>query len=514
MHTTLRRPVRLAALAACAALATPAVAQAVDTTIRVEGPDQTIIPESAVYIEGEGTAPVSDATPWPNTNTIDVSRASALWQLMRATSANGVGVDLQHFPAGGGFPASFFVNQIGPTAVGTGWWQFRVNHVDPNISAQDAALTADDGVIWFSSTAMGTRTLEIAPSSDKLERGRSFTVKVTAHAADGTAAPASGAAVAYGQAQGTADPAGNVTFVAQGEGVLGVRASRAGDVRSATRAVCSYVDDPTVCNLPAAVPEPGGPAAPPDAPSPDTVAPGSALTAPAFGTRRGVVRTLTGTAGPDRTDIARVSVSAGLRAGTQCRFRTSSGRLTAARSCAQPEWLDARVAGTRWVLPLGKHPLTKGTWRIETRATDGAGNTESVRIPGANIGAIRVTGAVVRPVARLTSPRAGARVSRVTTLRGTAGPARADIDLVEVAAAVRTARGCRFVSRRGTLTGVRPCGSRVWTTPDTAGSRWTLTPAAALTAGRWTVWSRARGADGTRGAVRAARFTVGAGAAR
>lgn len=507
MITTLRRPRRLAALAVCAAaLAAPAVASAVDTTIRVEGITDTIIPEGGVQIEGTGSSTVYDSvgTPAP------VGHGSAFWQLLRASSGDGVGLRFTYYADW----SSFFINQIGPDEPGSSdWWQYRVNHADPGVGADQATLTDGDSVIWFTGNGTGTNTLEIAPSTDKVAKGQSFTVKVTAYTSAGAPSPAAGAAVAFGSSQATTDAQGEATFIAPGDGARGVRATRAGDVRSATRTVCTYDVDPTVCNAPPAPPAPSpAPTPPASSELADTVAPGSSITAPALGSRQVRVRSLSGTAGPDRSDIAAVQASLGLRVGTQCRFRTVSGALTAARPCTQPEWLPARIAGGRWILPLGGSGLAQGTWRVESRATDGAGNVETVRVPGANIGSIRVTGRVVRPVTRLVSPRPGASVARLTSFSGTAGPAAADVSLVEVSAALRSGSRCRFLTRTGTLTGLRSCSSPLFVTARSDGSRWTRSAPSALPAGRWTVWSRARSASGVRGATAVANVTVGSAA--
>lgn len=504
MHRSPSRAARFATVAACvaagAAVAAPP-ADALDATIRVEGSTATLVPESTISIEGAGTEQL-----WDGTATWPVDRGSAFWQVYRAASAGA-----QHFEFKG-FPFGLQVVAIGPdTSAGAVGWQFKVNHVAPQVGADQTRLAAGDQVLWYFGGFAGARDLEATPSADALRRGTSFTVDVVSYDERGAASPAAGATVAYGAATATTDAAGRATFIAQGDGVQGVRASRAGDVRSATRAVCTYDADPAVCNIAGPPPEPGAPAPGPGAAGDvaDTVPPGSAITQPALRSRRAKVATIAGTAGPDRSDVAKVEVSLGLRVGTQCRFRTARGTLTAARPCATPHWVAARTAGTRWILPLRGKRLPKGTWRVESRATDGAGNVETTRIPGANIGAFTVRGRVVKPVSRITAPKGGARRATVTRLRGTARPAAADIALVEVALARRTAAGCRFVTRKGTLTGPRPCARRVFVPADARGARWSLDLDAPLAAGRWLAWTRATTAEGVAGATRGLRFTVG-----
>jgi len=502
------RATRFATVAACVAavaMAAPAVASAVDTTIRVEGSAATLVPEGAIGIEGIGTEEVWDNsfTPWP------VHRGSAFWQLYRAASGSALNFEFK------GFSFGLQVITVGPdVSAGSVGWQFKVNHVSPQVGADQTPLAAGDSVLWFFGGYAGARDLDVTPSADAVHRGTSFTVTVVSYDENGTPSPAAGASVAYGSATATADPQGRATFIAQGNGVQGVRASRAGDVRSATRAVCTYDADPAVCNVPGTPPEPATPPAPAPAPGAsglvaDTVAPGSVITRPVLRSRRAKVTNIAGTAGPDRTDVAKVEVSLGLHVGTQCRFRTARGRFTTARPCSQPEWVTARTAGTRWILPLGKKKLPTGAWRVESRATDGAGNVETTRIPGANIGAFMVRGRVVTPISRITSPKASSRRTEVTRLRGTAGPAAADIQLVEVAVARRAGAKCRFLTRKDTFTGPRPCAKRVFLPADSRGSRWTVDPDEPLTAGRWIAWTRATSADDVRGRIRGVRFTVG-----
>lgn len=381
MHTSLR--VTLAAACAAGLVATP-VATALDTTIRVEGGAANLIPESAIPIEGIGTATVFDANSAP----VEVSRASAFWQLYRATSSTGLGLGFEFFPA---FNA-VLVQKVGTEAnAGSVGWQYRVNHVSPAVGAGDKGLAQGDRVLWYYGGADGARELDVAPSSDRVTTGAGFTVTVTSYGADGAGAPASGAAVRYGTAQATADAAGRATFVAQGSGSQAVTATRAGDIRSPSRAVCSFATDPTVCNLPPS------PAAPPSvaaaATGSDTVAPGSRIGFPRIGGLLASVRAIRGVAGPDRSDVATVEVALARRVGTQCRFRARSGGLSKPRSCAVRTYVRARSVGGNWTLGLGRG-LAPGVWRVWSRATDGAGNVEGVGLSRVNTGQFRVASSV------------------------------------------------------------------------------------------------------------------------
>lgn len=376
----MRTSLRLTLAAACAAgLVAAPVATALDTTIRVEGSTATLIPESAIPIEGTGTATVFDK----NFASVDVSRSSAFWQVYRATQSTGLGLTFEYFPA---FTASQ-IQRIGPDAgAGSVGWQFRVNHVSSQVGADATTLPQGASVLWYYGGLDAVRELDVAPSSDRVSKGTAFTVAVTSYSEAGEAQPGAGATVRYGQSTATADAAGAVTFIAQGNGTQPVSATRAGDIRSAARNVCSFDVDPTVCSLPA-VPA----AIPADA---DTIAPGSRITAPRIGGRYTALKAVTGTTGADRSDVKSVDVALALRVGTQCRFRTKTGSLTPARSCTRRLFLPAATSGPNWSLRLTKRALVPGTWRVWSRATDGAGNLESVALSRVNGGQFTIA----RPV--------------------------------------------------------------------------------------------------------------------
>ena len=376
MNTTLR----VALAAACAAgLASAPAAVALDTVIRVEGSSANLIPESAIPIAGAGTSTVFDDASAP----VDVSRDSAFWQLYRATSSTGLGLGFTYFPSFG----AVLVQRIGADAnAGSAGWQYRVDHVAPSVGASDRTLAEGDHVLWYYGGADGARELDVAPSADRAAAGSAFTVAVTSYGGDGVPSPGAGASVRYGSAVATADASGRATFVAQAPGTQAVTATRAGDIRSPARAVCSFGADPTVCNLPpAAATASGAPAAA----GADTVAPGSRISFPRLGRVARSVRAVRGTAGPDRSDVARVEVALARRVGTQCRFRARSGGLSEPRPCTRRTYLPARSAGGEWSLGLGRG-LAPGLWRVWSRATDGAGNVEGVGLARVNTGQFRV----------------------------------------------------------------------------------------------------------------------------
>jgi hypothetical protein len=81
-----------------------------------------------------------------------------------------------------------------------------------------------------------------------------------------------------------------------------------------------------------------------------------------------------------RDRVARVQVAVARRVGSRCRYLTSRGRLTRARSCNRNEWLRARLGRIR----AGKVPWTfrtrarlpRGTYELRVRAIDRSGTVE------------------------------------------------------------------------------------------------------------------------------------------
>jgi len=385
-----RPTLRVALAVAClAALAVPPVlvGAPLNTTIRVEGAAATVVPQSAVVIDTEGTETLfSGATPFVT------ARSSAFWQLARAAQAAALPFAFSIFDFGGGPLA--FVDRVGPdVGSASAFWIYKVNHATPTVGASDRTLADGDSALWYFAGSDTARELDLTVSSDRVAQGQPFTATAVSYDAAGAALPAQGAAIRYGDAVQTADAAGTATFLARGEGTLAVTAARAGDVRSPVRAVCSYAGDPTICNLPTPPQAPAAstPGAAPAAPVAsagaqtlaDLAAPGSRVSFPRAGRRYGNVRALLGTAGPDRSDVSRVVVALGQRVGTLCRFRTATRTWTAPRSCAQQLYLPARAVGGNWLLPLGRR-LAPGLYRVWSRAIDGAGNREGVGLAGIN----------------------------------------------------------------------------------------------------------------------------------
>jgi len=88
-----------------------------------------------------------------------------------------------------------------------------------------------------------------------------------------------------------------------------------------------------------------------------------------------------------RRRLARVEVSVGTRSAKQCRYLTSSGRLSPARDCAQPIYVRARVvrfirsrAKSFWRLSRSAR-LRRGRYTAIVRGVDRDGNVEIKQRP-------------------------------------------------------------------------------------------------------------------------------------
>lgn len=390
MNTIARRAVA----AACLVAAVPAVAHAADTTIRVEGASATLLPET-VTLAAAGPVTLRDAV---DADTIEVPAASATAQLAGAAAAAGLPISFQVFDFGG--PTSF-VTRIGSDVMPAGFspsWRLTVDHVAAQVGA-DAVQPPEGGhVLWAFVTDTAARELDLSVSSQVVERGRDFEVTVQSYATDGTSTPAAGATVVYAGVTRTANAAGRAVFTAQGTGRQAVTATRGTDVRSPARSVCATAGDPSVCGLTAATPTVAPPATSATATpvaatasgSADTVAPGSRITFPVLGRAGASPAAILGTAGPDRSDVARVQVALARRVGTQCRFVGPRGTLGPLTGCVERRWLTARTSGGEFSLPL-RRTLAPGAWRVWSRAVDGAGNVESTGLARVNTGVFRVT---------------------------------------------------------------------------------------------------------------------------
>lgn len=240
-------PTCAALVVACAsALAVPAMADAVGTTIRVEGVDSTIIPTTAVEVPSSGDRTVADDV---DAEVVTVPENSATAQLDRAAGALAAPLSFDLFDLGGG--ASSFVTRIGAEAAPADFsrlWRLKVDHIASSVGADEALL--DDGaeVLW-SLGAFDEPELDVIGPTAPVPAGTTFTVSVRSFDNAGAPSPAPGVSVAYGAAGATTDEAGRATLVADGAGPSSIEVRAPGAVRDAVPTCSHPVERPAVCDL-------------------------------------------------------------------------------------------------------------------------------------------------------------------------------------------------------------------------------------------------------------------------
>ena len=365
----------LAAATAVLAAATTASATPVTATLRVEGVDQNVIPQTQQTTDARVVA--GQALPGPRALTLLADVAERL----------GVPYDCQWGQFG------CFVDQIGSAPLsGNDFWLLIVNDLQAQVGFDGQTLASGDRVVAVQTdfTQPTPRLLEITVSADAVVAGSTFSVNVRSYDTNTRdSVPAAGAQVSYGSRTAFADAAGNATFMALGQGTQTVIALQPGTTRSAAVPVCTYTNDPTACSLPA-VPTPTPTPTTPTVPIPststlaDTVAPASRITAPRlFSKVKHVVR-IGGAVAPDRSDVASVQYALAKLSGTQCRFRQADGTFGPLGACTSRTWLAAR-GGAFWTVALHA-ALEPGRYRVWSRATDGAGNQERQFVTGTSNG--------------------------------------------------------------------------------------------------------------------------------
>ena len=359
---------RLAGLAAgLVLLAAAPSALAASSVIRVEGTGDTLLPRTAV-------------TTSPGTFTKDGDPAHAC----SSTSAGGA---LETATAGGwsGRWASFGDYEIqtikgerhasnAGDASGT-YWSFWLNYKYATTGACGTQMQDGDDVLFFPSCfgagcAAEPTPLRITSAPASAAPGQPFDVKVVQYSvtfdaefnAITTEEPAAGATVVAGGQSFTTAANGVARVTVPAKGTAGVRASKAGHVRSATEPVCVECGTP-----PSALP--GAAAGARDTAAPATVL---ALKSGAVFSRRKAPRLLRGTVASDPSGLLAVKLRLTRRVGKKCSY--FSGRRETFRPvrCGRGSFFKI---GDRadWSYLLPKR-LGRGRYALEAKAVDGAYN--------------------------------------------------------------------------------------------------------------------------------------------
>jgi Ca2+-binding RTX toxin-like protein len=243
------RAIGLAALTGAVAMSLThtAAAEPVVAGLRVEGPDGPLASERSYLTDTTRVQTDSRSACGGSGDVKTLTGPTALGQLTRAARADS---RLRPLGVSDRFSFGLFVCALGRLeSSSTAYWLYKVNHVSPEVGADQYTLDDGDAVLWFfQDTTPGSE----ANTGDELELrapvfarlGRTFGVTALAWSSAGQATRAAGAKI-VGETVQTSDANGRARVYAGEEGWTTLRAERGTDVPSAEIAVCvgSHVAD-------------------------------------------------------------------------------------------------------------------------------------------------------------------------------------------------------------------------------------------------------------------------------
>jgi hypothetical protein len=203
---------RIAWAVACAALlGIPAAAMAdSDASIRVEGPDGTVLPERLANVPTGGTSTLVDPDDG-ETTIVPNNRGTSF--LLRTAEAAGLTVGFRVYNFG---TPSAFITRIGSVAAPPypGWsWMLKVNHLTTSVGSDDVEIRPGDQILWMPSV-YGVPDFEldvVAPAAPRVI-GEAFSVRVDRYNDNAVRTAGSGVTVAYGTQTVTTGADGTATL--------------------------------------------------------------------------------------------------------------------------------------------------------------------------------------------------------------------------------------------------------------------------------------------------------------
>jgi hypothetical protein len=366
-----RRLLGLAAVALAVVPAAPAAAATV--TVRVEGDSATLVPRTTLATT---TTPVNK----DGTNSCDGT--SAAGALEQATSGDWSG---NWFGAGVGYSVETIKGES--HAFGSGaYWAFFVNdEFASNGVCYVEPQTGDSLLLAAVSDSAPFTLLKLAGVPATARPGQSFTVTVTGNTFypmdPETHGPVAGATVTGGGTTATTAADGTAQITLGTRGPSGLRATRAGDIRSATEPVCVTDGSDGACGTTAAsscqtTGDDG------NCGTKDRRAPRGKIVSiregQRFGKRKGP-RKLSGIVTPDPSGIADVRLRLTRNDHSKCQtFDGPSERLVKLGRCGakRGKWFSA---GDReqwsYLLPAKLGP---GRYVLDLQVRDKAGNVDTL----------------------------------------------------------------------------------------------------------------------------------------
>jgi hypothetical protein len=367
---------------ACALTATPALAGGpANVTVRVEGDNTTLVPRAAL---------TTSASPIYPDGTHACSGTSAGGALNDATNGNWVA---RYDTSLGQYVVEGIMGET-HTFTSPEYWAIYINDVPASTGACDAELQPGDSVLYAAAPTSGATPAPLELSVPAAApRGQSFTVTATevvttyGHAPDyapmTTRQPAAGATIGGGDSAVTTGSDGRATITVGHTGLIGLRASKSGDVRSATESVCVHDGNDGLCGTTAPAP------ATPCATNGHDGLCGTVDRTAALGQIKGVLeqerfaagkgpRTLTGIANADPSGLRRVDLRLTRNDHGRCStFDGGRAQLVRMRRCGalHGTWFSAGTSSP-WSYLLPER-LPPGRYVLDVRTTDGAGNVDS-----------------------------------------------------------------------------------------------------------------------------------------
>ena len=300
------RPVHSAVLTVCCALALAAPAAAsIPVDVRVEGANGRNLTADRYLTD---TTSITTTQRPPNCNGTGATKTIAGRTALGAL-VDGERVDRRLDPllVSDEFSFGLLVCGIGgDEASGSSFWLYKVNHVSPEVGADQFAVKRGDDVLWFFSGGAqnsGNELELLGPA--RVRPGEEFQVQVNSYDFQGTRSPAAGVTVAGGGASAVTNAFGTASLTLERPGNRTLRATHDPDIPSAPTKVCVN-EDLSKCSR----------------------APGARI----WGSRRG--ERIAGSAGPDRVRAGGGNDRISVRRGSRDRVRCGRGR-------------DRVLAGTR-----------------------------------------------------------------------------------------------------------------------------------------------------------------------
>jgi hypothetical protein len=350
----------LAGMVAAVALAAPALGAPANVTVRVEGTNATLVPETAVLTT---TTPVErDGHSCPGTSALGAIDAatggdwSGTWFDGLGWSVDAVRGESYAYP-------NYLDFWINATYASTGLCGTELQAGDDVV-----LVPAPDGPLLDLTGVPATATVGQPVAVDVQEHGVTLNPDFSTTPFDG---PAVGATVTYGGATATvgADGKAQLTFTTAGRQT--VQATQAGHVRSVVRAVEV-----------AAAPAPGAQPPPPPPTAQDTTAPvaafASGLADGKVFARRKAPRELSGTVSADPSGLRSVRLSIRRQKGAKCwTFRDTTERFK--RHACGGKWYFRIGDRAEWSYLLPRK-LPKGRYTIGVMAVDRVFNESRTEI--------------------------------------------------------------------------------------------------------------------------------------